>query len=202
MDSFDFTTMMRPSPVVLVLGKRNAGKTTLVRDILGHLNPEKPVVFAPPNEGGDVTRIYDDVVQPIFEEYDPNVVEAIVNGTRKDVDVVVLDDCIFGTPDSHVQNLFYNGRQHRVALVMTQSRPTLPPCLRANADYVFILGDQNRTNRLRIYAMHADRMFPTFEAFCETMDTIDSRGCLVLDLARGGVFSYKASIKASPTHMK
>jgi hypothetical protein len=56
----------------------------------------------------------------------------------------------------------------------------VPPVLRSNIDYVFILRDTIIGNRKRIYDNYAG-MFPTFEAFCSVMDQCtDNFECLVI----------------------
>ena len=57
----------------------------------------------------------------------------------------------------------------------------IPPNLRTNVDYVFILRENIWSNRKRLYDHYAG-MFPTFEMFCETMDQCtENYECLVID---------------------
>ena len=57
----------------------------------------------------------------------------------------------------------------------------VPPNLRTNIDYVFILREQYRSNRERIWQNYAG-MFPTFEAFNQVMDQCtENFECLVID---------------------
>ena len=46
----------------------------------------------------------------------------------------------------------------------------IPPALRTNVDYVFILRENIMSNRKRIYENYAS-MFATFEAFCSVLDS-------------------------------
>lgn len=56
----------------------------------------------------------------------------------------------------------------------------IPPNLRCNIDYVFILRENINSNRRRIYENYAS-MFPTFELFCNIMDqTTENYECLVI----------------------
>lgn len=80
------------------------------------------------------------------------------------------------------------------------------PNLRTNIDFVFILRENNISNRRRIYENFAG-MFPTFEMFCQFMDQCtENYECLVI--ANGvqsnklddQVFWYKAS-EHPPFHM-
>jgi len=80
-------------------------------------------------------------------------------------------------------------------LLITMQYPLgIPPTLRTNIDYVFIL----RENRKRIYDNYAG-MFPTFESFCQVMDQCtENYECLVINnnaksnRLQDQVFWYKA----------
>ena len=57
----------------------------------------------------------------------------------------------------------------------------VPPNLRTNIDYVFILREPYISNRKRIYENYAG-MFPTFESFCQVMDQCtENYECLVIN---------------------
>ena len=83
---------------------------------------------------------------------------------------VILDDCLYDNTLSRyklMRLLFMNGRHWKVMLVITMQYPLgIPPTLRTNIDYVFILRENYIANRKRIYENYAG-MFPTFEAFCQ-----------------------------------
>lgn len=79
----------------------------------------------------------------------------------------------------------------------------IPPNLRTNIDYVFILRENYATNRKRIYDNYAS-MFPTFEAFCSVMDqTTENFECLVINnnsksnKLNDQIFWYKAQPRPS-----
>jgi hypothetical protein len=84
-------------------------------------------------------------------------------------------------------------------LVITMQFPLgIPPLLRTNIDYVFILRENIIGNRKRIYEHYAG-MFPTFEAFCQVMDQCtENYECLVVNnnsksnKLQEQVFWYKA----------
>lgn len=92
-----------------------------------------------------------------------------------------------------------NGRHWKVMLVITMQFPLgIPPSLRTNVDYVFILRENVQSNRRRIYENYAS-MFPTFELFCNIMDqTTENYECLVIhnnaksNKLQDQIFWYKA----------
>ena len=95
--------------------------------------------------------------------------------------------------------LFMNGRHWKIMLVITMQYPLgIPPNLRTNIDYVFILREPYIANRRRIYDNYAG-MFPTFESFCQVMDQCtENYECLVINnnaksnKLQDQIFWYKA----------
>jgi hypothetical protein len=115
---------------------------------------------------------------------------------------VILDDCLFDNTwarDKMMRLLFMNGRHWKVMLIITMQYPLgIPPILRTNIDYVFILRENYIANRRRIYENYAG-MFPTFESFCQVMDQCtENFECLVINnnvktnKLQDQVFWYKA----------
>ena len=57
----------------------------------------------------------------------------------------------------------------------------IPPSLRTNVDYIFILRENIVSNRKRLYEQYAG-MFPTFESFAQIMDQCtENYECLVIN---------------------
>ena len=57
----------------------------------------------------------------------------------------------------------------------------IPPNLRTNIDYVFILRENYVSNRKKLYEHYAG-MFPNFEMFCQVMDQCtENFECLVIN---------------------
>jgi hypothetical protein len=92
-----------------------------------------------------------------------------------------------------------NGRHvHTMFIVTMQYAMGIPPNLRTNIDYVFILREPYIANRKRIFDNYAG-MFPTFESFCQVMDQCtENYECLVINnnaksnRLQDQVFWYKA----------
>ena len=93
-----------------------------------------------------------------------------------------------------------NGRHWKIMLVITMQYPLgVPPNLRTNIDYTFILREPYLTNRKRIFENYAG-MFSTFESFCQVMDQCtENYECLVIsnnaksNKLEDQIFWYKAS---------
>ena len=220
MKSISFKPNENKGPVVVLIGKRDTGKSFLVRDLL-YYQQEIPIgtVISGTEEGNG---FYANMVPKLFvhNEYNTAIIENILKRQRtvlkqikKEMETykrstidprafVILDDCLYDatwTRDKMMRLLFMNGRHWKVMLVITMQYPLgIPPTLRTNIDYVFILRENYIANRRRIYENYAG-MFPTFESFCQVMDQCtENYECLVINnnsksnKLHDQVFWYKA----------
>ena len=203
MKSISFKPNENKGPVVVLIGKRDTGKSFLVRDLL-YYQQEIPIgtVISGTEEGNG---FYAKMVPRIFvhNEYNTAIIENVLKRQRtvlkqikhemetykrSTIDpraFVILDDCLYDatwTRDKMMRLLFMNGRHWKVMLVITMQYPLgIPPTLRTNIDYVFILRENYIANRKRIYDNYAG-MFPTFESFCQVMDQCtENYECLVIN---------------------
>jgi len=220
MKSIQFKATENKGPVVVLIGKRDTGKSFLVRDLL-YYQQEIPIgtVISGTEEGNG---FYAKMVPRLFihNEYNSAIIEnilkrqrTVLNQVKKEVETykrssidprafVILDDCLYDNTwarDKLMRLLFMNGRHWKVMLVITMQYPLgIPPTLRTNIDYVFILRENYIANRKRIYDNYAG-MFPTFESFCQVMDQCtENYECLVINnnsksnKLQDQVFWYKA----------
>jgi hypothetical protein len=220
MKSISFKPNENKGPVVVLIGKRDTGKSFLVRDLL-YYQQEIPIgtVISGTEEGNG---FYSKMVPRLFvhNEYNTAIIENVLKRQRtvlkqikhemetfkrSTIDpraFVILDDCLYDatwTRDKMMRLLFMNGRHWKVMLVITMQYPLgIPPTLRTNIDYVFILRENYIANRKRIYENYAG-MFPTFESFCQVMDQCtENYECLVINnnsksnKLHDQVFWYKA----------
>lgn len=220
MKNISFKPNENKGPVVVLIGKRDTGKSYLVRDLLYH-HQDIPIgtVISGTEEGNG---FYTKMVPKLFihNEYNTAIIENVLKRQRtvlkqikKEMEAykrttidgrafVILDDCLFDsswTRDKMMRLLFLNGRHWKIMLVITMQYPLgIPPMLRTNVDYVFILRENYIANRKRIYENYAG-MFPTFESFCQVMDQCtENYECLVINnnsksnKLQDQVFWYKA----------
>ena len=158
---FDMASIKDDSVVVLI-GKRNTGKSFLTKDLLFN-NKDIPVgtVISPTEQSN---KFYSDMIPPIFihDEYTPPIIANIIKRQKKlksimnsssennDLDnrtFLILDDCLYDNSwqkDKNIRNIFMNGRHYNILFILTmQFALGIPPNLRTNIDYVFILRVQN-----------------------------------------------------------
>jgi hypothetical protein len=220
MKSITFKPNESKGPVIVLIGRRETGKSFLVRDLLFY-HQDIPIgtVISGTEEGNG---FYGKLVPKLFihNEYNTAIIENILKRQKmvlkqikkemeqfkkSNVDgrqFVILDDCLFDgkwSRDKLMRLLFMNGRHWKIMLIITMQYPLgIPPDLRTNIDYVFILREPYVSNRKRIYDNYAG-IFPTFESFCQVMDQCtENFECLVINnnvksnKIKDIVFWYKA----------
>lgn len=208
-------------PVVVFIGRRDTGKSFLVKDLLYyHQNIPVGTVISGTEAGNG---FYSSIVPKLFihEEYNTAIIENVLKrqrsalkqvkkeekyyGRRKSDPrtFVILDDCLYDNTwsrDKMMRLMFMNGRHWKIMLVITMQFPLgVPPNLRTNIDYVFILREPYLSNRKRIWENYAG-MFPTLESFSQVMDQCtENYECLVINnnsksnKLKDQIFWYKAS---------
>ena len=206
--------------VVVLIGRRETGKSFLTKDLLFYHQhiPIGTVISATES----ANCFYGNIVPPLFihDEYTPGTIANVLKRQqliikkqkedeamfgKSDVDpraFLILDDCLYDqswTKDKNVRSLFMNGRHYKIMFIITmQYALGIPPNLRTNIDYVFILRENYLSNRKKIFEQYAG-MFPSFEIFCQVMDQCtENFECLVINnnaksnRIEDQVFWYKA----------
>jgi hypothetical protein len=208
--------------VVIFIGRRRTGKSTLVRDLLFH-HQDMPLgtVISGTEESNS---FYGKMIPPIFihGEFNPIILDNFVKRqkmimgkiqndlkmqVRSKLDprsFMILDDCMYDdswTHDKNIRYLFMNGRWLKAFFIITMQYPLgIQPALRTNVDFVFILREPYANNRKRIFDNYASA-FPSFEFFCQIMDQCTQNyECIVIDNTSQSaklddcVFWYKADV--------
>lgn len=212
---FDMSSIA-PDKVVVMIGKRDTGKSFLCKDLLYYHQkiPVGTVISATEM----ANNFYSSIVPPIFihGEYKEEIIQRVLTRQERQIHkkrmpggdkidpntFVILDDCLYDnswTKSKYVRSLFMNGRHYKIFFIITmQYAMGIPPNLRTNIDYVFILRENIVQNRKRLYECYAG-MFPTFEVFCAVMDQCtENYECLVINnnaksnKIEDQVFWYKA----------
>lgn len=187
---------------VVFVGKRGTGKSTAVKDLMYHKRsiPVGTVISGTENANPFFGDFVPDVF--IYGEYQPHIVSNVVKRQKlvkkqikRDKEMygssridprafLVLDDCLYDdtwTREKSIREIFMNGRHINSLFVVTMQYPLgIPPNLRTNVDFTFIMRENVVGNRKRIYENYAG-MFPTFDMFCQIMDACtENRECLVI----------------------
>jgi len=206
--------------VCVFIGKRETGKSFLVKDLL-YYHKELPIGTV--ISGTEAANsFYGSIVPNLFihDAYTPEIInntlkrqKMVIKKINKETSkfgksnidpraFLILDDCLYDQSwirDQNIRSLFMNGRHYKILFIITmQYALGIPPSLRTNIDYVFILRENYVSNRKRLYEHYAG-MFPTFEIFCQVMDQCtEDYNCLVINnnaksnKLEDQVFWYKA----------
>jgi hypothetical protein len=203
MKQISFRPDENKGPVVVLIGRRDTGKSFLVRDLLyNHQDIPIGTVISGTEAGNGFFAAH---VPKLFihDEYNTAIIEnilkrqkAVLKQVNKEMEAykrtsidprafVILDDCLYDnkwTKDKMMRLLFMNGRHWKIMLIITMQYPLgIPPNLRTNIDYVFILREPYIANRKRIWENYAG-MFPTYESFSQVMDQCtENFECLVIN---------------------
>ena len=220
MKNISFKPNETQGPVIVLIGRRDTGKSFIVRDLL-YYHQDIPIgTVISGTEAGN--GFYAKMVPKLFihDEYNTAIIENILKRQKMVIKQVkkeneaygkstidarafaILDDCLYDNSwarDKLMRLLFMNGRHWKIMLIITMQYPLgIPPNLRTNIDYTFILREPYIANRKRIYENYAG-MFPTFESFCQVMDQCtENYECLVVsnnaksNKLEDQIFWYKA----------
>lgn len=188
----DADTAFKPFSTVLLIGKRNTGKSVAIRDILYHLRDKVDVcVIFSPTECAQGT--FSDITPAtlVHPEFSDAVLETILETQRRQWKrpqggkrvYIVIDDCAFSKSLFTCQSfkkLLFNGRHLRTGLCLTtQFLNLVPPSIRTNIDVVCAAQEKVRTNKERLWKQFFG-VFPTFSSFDACFSQLDDYKILVL----------------------
>ena len=217
---FDITSIS-PDKVCVFIGKRETGKSFLVKDLLWHMRDVPIGTVISGTEAANT--FYGDIVPSLFihDQYTPEIVSNTLKRQKMVIQKIkaennnygqsaidpraflILDDCLYDNSwirDTNIRSLFMNGRHWKMLFIITmQYALGVPPNLRTNIDFVFILRENFVSNRKRLYEHYAG-MFPSYDIFAQVMDACtENYECLVIhnnaksNKLEDQVFWYKAS---------
>jgi hypothetical protein len=188
---------------IAMIAKRATGKSFLTREIMFQKRNIASAVAISRTE--KLNSFYSEFIPDsyIFSEYESEILtriyerQAHINEDNKrrikdgkkpkdDSLMLIMDDCMSskGTwlKDPNILELFFNGRHHHVSFILTmQYAVGIPPEMRSNFDYIFLLAEDTISNRKRLYEHYAG-MFPTFDIFQQVFtDLTENYGMMVIN---------------------
>ena len=188
---------------IAMIAKRATGKSFLTREIMFQKRNIASAIAISRTE--KLNSFYSEFIPDsyIFSEYESAILtriyerqahinednkKRIKNGKKPKDDslMLIMDDCMSskGTwlKDPNILELFFNGRHHHVSFILTmQYAVGIPPEMRSNFDYIFLLAEDTISNRKRLYEHYAG-MFPTFDIFQQVFtDLTENYGMMVIN---------------------
>lgn len=183
---FDISILGKNS-VILIIGKRAVGKTTLIKNIIKYKKEvDLCTIFDPiKNEYNDLTIPYN-----IHEEYDEitifNLFKTVFNSEKKKLNLIILDNAIyfpFKKSSLIFKNLIVNNKINNTSLILSMQVSVANSYLAIdNIDYIFIFNDNNISNVQRFYQQYATKIFDTFDSFNKIYQLITKEAytCIVI----------------------
>ena len=194
---------MPDNVTIALIAKRASGKSYLTREILFH-KKDIPTTLAI-SKTEKLNKFYGEFIPDlyIYDNYNSAILNKLFarqqkmnedNAQRKkngkkvkdDRIILIMDDCMSskGTwvKEEQILELFFNGRHHHLSFILTmQYSIGIPPEMRSNFDYIFLLAEDFISNRKRLYDHYAG-MFPSFDIFQQVFSDITADfGCMVIN---------------------
>lgn len=206
---FDLSTM-RKHRSSIVIGKRDTGKTTLIKDLISKTCNEIPhgTIITATDKLTYAGMVPD---EQLHETYSPDIVKEVLNRQTQSVTAIedrrayfVLDNCMYDTSWSKeplILALILNTQSYHLTVFLSMAYAlAMQQTVRSNIDYVFIFKEPIAQNRKRLFEFYAN-VFPSYEQFCEVLDAYTTdHTCLVIDNTSSStrledrVFYYKAAV--------
>jgi len=184
---------MKDGAVILIVGRRGSGKSTVAEDLMSYKRNVKRGVCVSATEKAN--KFWSNHIPSCFihYSYDDKITKDLFSMQKKvkrktgtvEPAFAIYDDLMFDksfVKSKMTRRVFMNGRHDGIFTIVTaQWIMDVPPDLRANIDYVVVLRDNIRVNRERVYTYFAG-VFPNFSSFDEVMQSCtNNHECLILD---------------------
>jgi len=188
---------------IAMIAKRATGKSFLTREIMYQKRNIASAIAISRTE--KLNSFYSEFIPDsyIYSEYSSDILTRVYERqskmnednkkrirdgkkTKSDSVMLIMDDCMSskGTwlKDPNILELFFNGRHHHLSFILTmQYSVGIPPEMRSNFDYIFLLAEDTISNRKRLYEHYAG-MFPTFDIFQQVFsDITENYGIMVIN---------------------
>lgn len=184
-------------PTCIFIGKRGSGKSTLISDIMYyHRSVPYGLIMSGTEEGNGFYGTY---FPPLFihSTFKKELIEKLIKRQKKvlkDNNIqdplnkhafLLIDDMMWDksvTRDKNMRLIFMNGRHWKLLFMLSmQYCMDLPPDLRANVDYLFILRENIIDNQKKLWKYFFG-MYEKFSDFQQTLSACtENFECLVLD---------------------
>lgn len=203
---------MKPHRIILLVGRRGTGKSSLMEDLLYRLSPNIDIALAMSPTEDSLGMFRNHMPESwLFEGYSQSKVEELIEMQRslatrnkqKNV-LLALDDCMYEKSimrTTAMRNIHMNGRHLKTTLINAcQYMVDVDPALRTQIDYVVCLKENIYTNKVKLHRFFFG-CFRAFDDFSAVLDKVtENYGALVLDQTSPSnnledcLFWYRASL--------
>lgn len=183
---------MCENPSIIMVAKRGSGKSWVAKAIMQNFHKiPAGIIIAPTDK---MNSFYGEFFPStyIYYEYDSEIIESMLKRQELVIEkskekqkqgkyldprgYIIMDDCLGRSKgwinDENIKELLFNGRHYKLMYILTMQFPLgIPPSLRSNFDYIFLLQTDNTSDLKRIYEHYAG-MFPDFMSFKQIFDAL------------------------------
>lgn len=194
---FNPSQIPKDGRIIMVIGRRGTGKTTLINDLLYHLHERYDfcVGMSPTKSSIDMLEasmpyalVFDEGFS--LEQFQKllAICSLLARKTKSRNGILTMDDCNADKDafrNKSMRDAFFNGRQYGLSIMwgMHYVMDILPD-LRTQVDFIFVLKDLIRKNKERLFNNFFG-MFEKLDDFIKVMDQCtENNECLVLDNTR------------------
>jgi hypothetical protein len=206
-------------PAIVMIAKRRSGKSWVTRDVIFRFRHIPGGVVISPTDR--LSFFYKFFFPDLYIHYDIKEViftkillrqrlmvqkkkEKARHGLKVDAScMLIMDDCLSHAKtwakDQNIKEILMNGRHYELTYILTMQTPLgIPPDLRLNFDYVFLLMEDSAINRKKLYDNYAS-CFKTPAIFDKVFtECTKDYCCMVIDnqknteMVQDKVFWFKA----------
>lgn len=206
-------TQVKP-PVVVIVGKRATGKTTLIKHLISARNvSDYHVIDALSTENGgtypEASRVYDVCSGATIKQIvDARKNECFLKNLQNvNEQYVITDNLVLSFNDimsTDFSEMMMNTNSLKLGAILAMTfHVSMPNPVLWHIDYVFVFKDYNKSDVMRVYNAYMSRV-TTFDEFIDIFTAVTTQSphtCLVIDctkLAQGNLhhilYSYKVDI--------
>ena len=176
---------------IIVVGKPNTGKTSLIASLLyskKHIFPVAMIMCGSEDTNGFYKQIVPSTF--VYNSYDEEAIKKFVKRQKLAREhlpnpwaILLLDDCtdnpaVFNS--ALQQGIFKKGRHWKMLYIIAlQYSMDVKPVIRTNVDLIFILREPILKNRKQLYENYCG-IIPSFSIFCTLMDNLTTEHCAMV----------------------
>lgn len=187
--------------VVILIGKRNTGKSWIAKEILYHY---RDIPFGVAISPTDHVNPFFSKFMPkglIAKEFEPSIIDRVLQRQEKLKEIarkrdtgnskidkrafLILDDCLADAKkwksSTQINTVVLNGRHYNILFLLTlQYAKGVPPVLRTNADFIILTRGFCGENLRNIYKEFFG-CFDSYAMFKQIMNSLGPYECLILN---------------------
>ena len=196
--SFDINKI-KECASVLIIGKRNTGKTCLIKHILSTTGWKDVTTVVAPTDR--LNPSYSHLGFKVYHSIPSSLLDDVKTNTDQHK-VVVFDDCVSIAAPHVCNELLLDAKKHNTTLILTSQTPIgFTQEIRDSFDYVFVFRESSEIGMRRIRENYAS-YFQNPEAFKKVFEaTTEGRRMMVINMRKQGfnVFWYQYALDEDVT---